>query len=356
MYKAAIIGTGNIARAHVAGLRAHGDRVDLVAAMDLDSDRARMFCDEHDIPRHYEDVDALLAEVKPDLVHICAPPATHKSLIIKCMEAGAWVLCEKPLVGSLAEFDQLTAAEERTGQYVASVFQMRFGPATRHLHNLIADDVLGQHLVGICQTTWYRDEDYYAAPWRGTWEKETGGTTMTHGIHTIDMMLSVLGDWCEVRAMMATLDRDIEVDNVLMGTIQMANGALVSVINSALSPHQETYVRMDFQKASVEARYLYGYTNDDWTFTLLDENAPGMDRVLPIPGDDTSHWYELVQTMLDSLDAGQRPPISGESVRRTIEICAALYKASFTGQPVQPGTINADDPFYYAMNGKQEVN
>ncbi|HYY79812.1 MAG TPA: Gfo/Idh/MocA family oxidoreductase [Actinomycetes bacterium] len=59
------------------------------------------------IPRAYADVDPMLAAEQPDLVHIATPPHTHVDLTIRCPQAGAWVLCEKPLCGTLADLDRM---------------------------------------------------------------------------------------------------------------------------------------------------------------------------------------------------------------------------------------------------------
>jgi predicted dehydrogenase len=190
-------------------------------------------------------------------------------------------------------------------------------------------------------------------PWRGKWATETGGTTMIHGIHEIDLMLWLLGDWREVRAMMGTLDRNIEVDDVMMGIVQLENNAMVSIVNSALSPREETYLRLDFQKVTVELLHLYGYSNSNWKYTLP-ASSPDAEQLAAweqIPDDyPTSQSAQLVP-FLDAMDRGERPPVSGADVRRTMEFLTALYKAAITGQPVQRGSISPGDPFYYAMNG-----
>jgi len=104
-YKAAIIGTGGIAEAHVRAWRANTARERIVAAMDVDATRVAAFAATHDIPAVYTDLDRLLADVRPDLVHICSPPHLHTAQIVQCLEAGAWVYCEKPLCAGLAEWD-----------------------------------------------------------------------------------------------------------------------------------------------------------------------------------------------------------------------------------------------------------
>jgi len=353
MKKVAIIGTGGVARHHIDAIRSQSQRVQLVAAVDVDADRVNAFCADNDIPHAYTDTTTMLEKHQPDVVNICSPPFTHLSLSTECMEAGAWVYCEKPLVGSLAEFDQLTAAEERTGNHTASVFQLRFGAPARHLKKLLNDGTLGKPLVGVAHTLWYRSADYYAAPWRGKWETETGGTTMTHGIHTIDMLLSILGDWQEVRAKWTTLDRDIEVDNVAMAIATMQNGMMLSVVNSALSPRQETYVRLDFQKATIEATYLYSYMHDNWVFSEgeLIQHQNDVKTWAEVEGEDLPTWEVQYRRFLDSMEKNERPEVSGDDVRRTLEFATALYKSSHTAQPVERGSITPDDPFYYSLSG-----
>src|SRR5919112_1138607 len=129
--RAAIVGTGNIAGAHVAALRRMGERAEVVAAVDVDGGRVGAFCTEHGIPRSYEDAEEMLEEEAPDLVHVCTPPQSHRELSVLCMEAGAWVLCEKPLCASLEELDAIEATERTTGKFCSSVYQWRFGSGGR---------------------------------------------------------------------------------------------------------------------------------------------------------------------------------------------------------------------------------
>lgn len=355
---AAIIGTGGIAKSHAAALMQERTRVDLVAAVDVDEIKLKTFCQEHNIPRHYTDVEEMLSKERPRLVHVCTPPGVHQELSVRCMEAGAWVLCEKPLCASLAELDAIEAAEARTGQYCSSVFQWRFGSGAKHLKQLLTEQVLGRPLVSLCQTVWYRDHDYYRVPWRGKWATELGGATMGQGIHALDLMLWLLGDWQEVRAMTGTLDRDIEVEDVSMALVKFENGAMSSVVNSVLSPRQDTYLRFDFQKATVEVRHLYSYTNEDWRYTFVgdegveDEGDHGAATQLHnIPETIPSSHASQLTALLDSMQRGQRPLVSGWEARRTIEFLASLYKSAVTGQPVQRGSIDKSNAFYHHMAG-----
>src|SRR5205807_2607066 len=152
-----------------------GDRVELVAAVDVDADRLEEFQRTNDIAAGYTSLDAMLDIEKPDLVHVCTPPAMHVDPVVSCLEAGAWVLVEKPPCLSLAEFDRIEAAERDGGPYASVVFQHRFGSGARHLRRLVDTGELGRPLVALCQTTWYRDHAYFDVPWRGRWSTEGGG-------------------------------------------------------------------------------------------------------------------------------------------------------------------------------------
>jgi predicted dehydrogenase len=334
-------------------MQQESQRVELAAAMDIDADRVDAFCETHSIPGKYTDAQEMLEKERPRLVHIATPPNTHCELSVMSLEAGAWVLCEKPLCASLAEMDRIEEAERRTGNYCSSVFQWRFGSGGQHLKRLIEVGALGKPLVCTNLTTWYRTPAYYAVPWRGRWETELGGCSMGHGIHAMDFMLWLLGEWAEVRAMMGTLDREIEVEDVSMASVRFANGAMASIVNSVLSPREESYLRLDFQKATVELTHLYRYTNADWRYSI----PPGaayeeeLARWQTIPDEIPSSHATQLAAFLNSMERNKRPLVSGPGVRGTIEFLASLYKSAITGQPVHRGSITPADPFYYAMDG-----
>ncbi|HAJ37264.1 MAG TPA: oxidoreductase [Chloroflexi bacterium] len=352
-YRVALIGTGGIVASHLEAITAHSERLELVAAVDQNAARVESVCAQAGIPRAYTDAEAMLAAEHPDLVHILTPPATHFPLILAALDAGAWVWCEKPLCRSLAEFDQIAAAEQRTGRYVSTVFQWRFGSAVEHLRALAGKHLLGKPLVAVCQTLWYRDAAYYAVPWRGNFSTETGGPTATLGIHLMDLLLWLWGEWDEVQAIVATLDRSIQVEDVSMALVRFQSGALGSIVNSALSPRQESYLRLDYQRATAEVKTLYRYANADWRFTTL-AGAEGDALAAAwqaIPCDRIGSHTAQLTALLDSMERSERPLVSGVEARRIVEFIASLYKSAFTRQPVRRGAITPGDPFYTSMNG-----
>jgi len=346
--RVAIVGTGGIARVHAAAL---GPGAVLAAAADVDPDRLAAFALEHGVPATYGQLDDLLRDTRPDLVHICTPPHAHHRQALACLRAGVSVLVEKPPVISLREFDELTAAEAGTGPWFASVFQHRFGAAQRRLKAFAGDGTFGRPLLAVCHTTWFRDQAYFDVPWRGRWETEGGGPTMGHGIHQTDMLLDVLGDWAEVRAIARRQARRTRTEDLSLAHVTFASGAVASVVNSVLSPREESYLRFDFEHASVEVTHLYGYTDDDWRITP----APGrrLTQQVPAPlglGAPSGHRAQFAEVQA-CLAAGRRPPVGPGESRRTLALVAGIYAAAFTGQPVTPADLGPGSPFYERMDG-----
>ena len=350
--RVAVAGAGASASgSHLPALAAAGDRVTVVAIADIDRSRAETVADAWDIAGRYDDVDQMLTAERPDLLVVCTPPVAHRAAVVAALDAGTWVWCEKPPVLSLAEYDEIASHEREGGPYVSYVFQHRFGSAARRLRGHVADAELGRPLVAVCNTLWYRGHEYYDVPWRGRWATEGGGPSMGHGIHQMDLLLDVLGDWAEVTALTATLDRDVETEDVALAMVRFESGAVGSVINSVLSPRETSYLRFDFTDATVEVEHLYGYDNTSWRWTP----APHVDDAARVeawpPSDDvaSSHRAQLTE-LLDSIDDRERPRASGADGRRVLELIAGIYRSAATGSAVRRVDLRPGEPFYARMD------
>ncbi|ASO20996.1 putative dehydrogenase [Actinoalloteichus hoggarensis] len=352
--RAAIVGTGGIAEVcHIPALRAEAHRVELVAAVDVDPRRLADFQARTGVRHGYTTVEEMLARRRPDLVHVCTPPAAHVDAVVASLAAGAWVLVEKPPCRSLAEFDRIEAAERPGGPYASVVYQHRFGSGARHAAELIRRGELGRPLVALCQTTWFRGPEYFDVPWRGRWSTEGGGPTLGHGIHQMDLLLALLGEWTEVSAMAGRLERAVETEDVSVASVRFASGALASVVNSVLSPDEVSRLRIDLTEATVEVTHLYGHRNADWRYTpapsVVDAARP-LAWASPSADVPSSHGAQLT-LVLDAMERGERPPVSGDQGRETLELITALYRSALTGAVVRRDQLDPADPFYHRLHG-----
>lgn len=96
----------------------------------------------------FADPADMLAQAKPDVVHIVTPPPTHADLAIQAMQAGCHVLVEKPLALSLEEADRMIATSRETGKSLCVDHNRLFCPPALQARRLLESGELGE-LVSI---------------------------------------------------------------------------------------------------------------------------------------------------------------------------------------------------------------
>ena len=352
--KAAIVGTGGVAHLHAQALQ--GDpRVELVAVSNRSAERRTAFADQYDVEGRYASIDELLAGETLDVVVLCTPPDLHLEQALAAFAAGVNVLCEKPPALSLAELDQMQAAADAAGLALAIVFQQRTGTAAAHVKRLLDAGALGRPLLAQCQTLWLRQDDYYAADWRGTWDGEGGGTTLGHGIHQMDLLAYLLGDWTEVDARVWRLARDIEMEDVSTATIQFAGGVVATAVSSVLSPRETSYVRIDTELATVEVEHLYGHSGANWHLTPARGVSAEQAATWALPAnDEPSGHLPLVRAVIDALSTGAALPDLVTHARRPLELVTAIYASATRGEPITRASLAADDRFQRSLRADVE--
>lgn len=341
--RVAIVGTGAIAHAHARVLAAD-PLATLVAVADPNARVRDAVADEYGVPGRYSDLGSLLATGSGagpvDVVHLCTPPGLHRDQAIAALRAGAHVVCEKPPVLSLADLDTVLDVADQVGRRYAVVFQQRTGTAVGHVQRLLASGELGRPLVGVCHTLWFRrQEDYYAVPWRGRWETEGGGPLLGLGIHQLDLLGFLLGDWAEVDARAFRLARDVETEDTSTATVRFANGAVVSVLTTALAPRQTSYVRVDTTLGTVEVEHLYGHDARSWRLTPAPDRTGGEPAPAPaswnLPTDDEPSGHTpLLRAVYQSLRDGSPLPAVAAEPHRSLELVTAIYASAALGRPV----------------------
>ncbi|ACZ29924.1 oxidoreductase domain protein [Xylanimonas cellulosilytica DSM 15894] len=340
--RVAIVGAGGVAHLHAQAL-ADDDRVALVAVAEPDPARRTEFAARYGIPAAYPDHGELLAAESLDLVHLCTPPHLHRRQALDAFAAGADVLCEKPPALSLVDLAAMEDAAAASDRRLGVTFQQRTGTAAAHVKRLLDDGALGRPLLAQCQTLWHRDVGYYAVDWRGTWASEGGGTTFGHGIHQLDLLTHLLGDWAEVDARLWRLARDIEMEDVSTATIRFANGAVAQAASSVLSPRETSVIRLDTTLATVEVEHLYGHGAANWRITP----APGVDAAgwkLPATDEPSGHT-PLIRAVVDALWEGRPFPDLVTGARRTLELVTAVYASATHGRSVTPADLRTDQRF-----------
>src|SRR5690348_10815466 len=121
--KVAVIGLG-IGRSHIVeGYLPHPDRFKVSVLCDLNTERLNTVGDEFGITRRVTEFADVLRMEDIDIIDICTPPGSHFDLILLALGAGKHVVCEKPLVGSLADIDAVIEAEKKAEGRLMPIFQ-----------------------------------------------------------------------------------------------------------------------------------------------------------------------------------------------------------------------------------------
>lgn len=137
-----VIGCGAIAEEHLSYL-AGAEGIDLVSVCDLSPALARIAAERHGVERFDTDVGAMLADVEPDVVHVLTPPMTHPPLVRTALDAGAHVVCEKPLAPDLDSTRCLLEAASSSGRVLVETRNLLYNDVVQRLDRLIADGRIG---------------------------------------------------------------------------------------------------------------------------------------------------------------------------------------------------------------------
>ncbi len=170
--RSAVIGAGRIADEHLRFLSG-APGVDLVAVCDRSPALARFAADRFGVTAPFVDAADMFEAVRPDVVHVLTPAATHEPLVLAALDAGAHVVVEKPAALRHASLLRLLDAATSAGRRVVEDHNYRFNRSIRVLEQLVEDGRLG-HIVEV--------EVRVAAPQRapGSRYADTGLASPSH--------------------------------------------------------------------------------------------------------------------------------------------------------------------------------
>jgi predicted dehydrogenase len=187
----ALIGTGNRGttmwgKELLAGWREHVDLVAIVEKNSLRGERARTMIGSN--APIYDDIDAMLKEVKPDLIIVCTPDHTHDAIVVRALEAGIDVITEKPMTTAVDKIRRIIDAEKRTGRRVDVSFNYRYAPTAAKIKELLNSGEIGR--VTSVDFHWYLNTKHgadYFRRWHAYTEK-SGSLFVHKATHHFDLL------------------------------------------------------------------------------------------------------------------------------------------------------------------------
>jgi len=343
----AVIGAGVIGNVHAFALTELPD-VEIVAIADVDESKAAALADKYGVPTSTGDVAALLRRPDIDAVTVCTPSGLHADVAVAALTAGKHVVVEKPIDISLAAADRIIAAEQSSGKKVAVISQHRFDRSTEKVMSAVRSGNLGTITSAIASHAWWRGQSYYDSwDWRGTWAMDGGGAVMNQTVHTINLMVTMLGTPIEVFAYTACLAHErIEVEDTAVAVVKFSSGALGMIHGTtAAYPGLDASLRIFGSKGSAII------SNDELTF--FHENAgEAIEIAMPDPvtapnqvtADDKltaadqalgkGHQAQLAD-FANAVRTGGPVRVGTTEARTSLSVILALYESAASGRPVR---------------------
>lgn len=152
-------------------------------------------------PRAYADFQEMVEDPEISVIDIVSPNFLHREQILEALAAGKHVLCEKPLALNGAEALEIIKAADSSSGRLGMIFNYRFIPAIMKAKELIDAGGLGEiySFRGEYFHTGYQNP---ARPfsWRMDFSRSGGGALADLGVHVIDLLRYLLGEFSEVNA------------------------------------------------------------------------------------------------------------------------------------------------------------
>jgi predicted dehydrogenase len=190
--RAAIVGTGGISRIHGWRLQDLGSTVVGVCGRDVTKARSvandfRPCGRSDDQVGAFDDLGAMLDEIRPDVLHVCSPHGFHAVHAMEAVRRGISVIIEKPMATEEADARALIGAAQDSGVHAAVCLTKRSYPMVAELRSRILAGELGEvNAIRGGFMSWDSNHDN----WGWGFDPKIAGTsyaTADLGVHWLDL-------------------------------------------------------------------------------------------------------------------------------------------------------------------------
>jgi predicted dehydrogenase len=336
-----LVGPGAIGQTHAAAIAAVPGLVLAAVAGGTPEQLATL---PAGVPR-FPDAAAMLAGGPLDIVAITTPSGDHFDPARAALARGCHLLVEKPLAVDPGEAARLVALARRAGVVAGTVSQRRLEPQHLDIRAKLASGALGRPRLIEANVHWWRSDDYYREkPWRGE-IAHGGGSLVNQGIHSLDLMMWLLGPVHAVTAQTATLGHALPVEDTTAAVLTFASGAIGTLLTStATPPGRPAGLRLFTDRGSFE---LAQDQTVRWDFADVPPppaasgiaSGAANPAAIGIQG-HVDQWQDFLAAIRD----GRPPAVTLQDGCDAVRVAAAIYRAAAEGRSVAvaefPGEID----------------
>lgn len=332
----ALVGCGRIAQNHLAALKQHAERVDLVGVTDVDPQAASKAAAGSGA-RVFANLGELLAQAQADVVVLTTPSGLHPEQTVQIAAAGQHVMTEKPMATRWHDGLRMVRACDEAGVRLFVVKQNRRNATLQLLKRAVSQRRFGRIYMVNLNVFWTRPQDYYdSASWRGTWEFD-GGALMNQASHYVDLLDWLIGPIESVQAYTATLERRIEVEDTAVLSVKWRSGALGSMNVTMLTypKNLEGSITIIGEKGTVRVGGVAVNDIQHWEF---DEPHEDDEKVRQASYQTTSVYgfgHPLYyDNVIQVLRGEAEPETDGREGLKSLEVLIAAYLSARDGRRV----------------------
>jgi UDP-N-acetyl-2-amino-2-deoxyglucuronate dehydrogenase len=338
--KVGILGTGAIANKHAQAYRNIG--FDLVACSNKTESRGRDFAARWNV-EFVADYRVLCRYSGLDFVDVCTFPEFHLQPVEACAEIKRAIQVQKPIATNLETAGKMVQTARLAGIPLGVVSQHRFDDSVLFLKRALAAGRLGKLLQADAYVKWFRNDEYYARPTKGSWRTEGGGALINQAIHQVDILLYLMGPLSTVNGVWQIGARHkIESEDIVNALLSFQCGA-TGVIQAATAFWPGYTERIEIHGTRGTA-IISGDRLTTWD-VQDDENANAADSA-PIEHDVASGSSDPMSIRLtsferqfhdfaDSIRTGREPVVNGEEGYRALEVVLGIYQSCRDNKPVR---------------------
>ena len=308
------------------------ERSELVAVASRSLGKAKAYTTENNIPIAYGNYEELLADPRIDAVYIPLPNSLHCDWTLRAAKAGKHVLCEKPMVLSLAEMDKIESAARAYKVSISEAFAYLHHPQIERIKEMIAEGKLGDlQLINSWDTFFLPPEEQTNIrlnPDLG------GGSLWDLGIYPVSLAMALQDDKPPVEVWANQMKGDTGVDLVLSGQMRFATGMVAQISSS----FRTTERRGAFVVGSRGVLHIFDHlagqeipgeppSEARMEFHALDDSV---ETIRIPPANAYQAEVEAMETYV--LDGAKKQVVPLSLSRDILKTMLALYESAETGQ------------------------
>ncbi|MFQ6115860.1 MAG: Gfo/Idh/MocA family protein [bacterium] len=331
--KIAIIGWGTISHIHAQAILS-SQHCELCCVYSSSVDKNDQIKANYSV-QVFNNYDELLKSDLVDAVAICTPSGAHLNFAVKAANAGKCVIIEKPIEVTLARAQKIIEACHRNNVTLSVIYQNRFSDAVIRIKDILKENKLGKIFYASGYVKWYRSQDYYdSGKWRGTIALDGGGALMNQAIHTIDLLVYLVGDIKSVCGFASTFTHErIEVEDSAVASLRYENGAIgVFEASTSIKPAQARRIEIHGENGTI---ILDG---DLLTVTIDDKrevenfSKPKTRAGLTPSGYDIMLHQRQYDEIAAAIQHETSPMVNGEESIKSLAVVNAIYESNRTGK------------------------